>query len=159
MALMCTGCFKQREFYEIKLEPTYHPYHVGDCDKCGGVVCEIDDLIVDTIIVLNKKGWTTKFCCSGHLNKNNGFVGTYIFFEKLPDTHPQGFYKDSRNCIRPVVRKNAFVGLEGYDTLVRLNRSMYEWALTLPSHPDRIKKVMVDVVERNHAGLKRLADS
>ena len=139
MALMCTGCLKQREFYEIKLEPKYHPYHVGDCDKCGEVVCEIDDLIVDTIIVLNRKGWTTKYCCSGHLNKDNGFVTTYIYFEKPPKTHPQGFRKD-RDCIRPVVRDDAFVGLQGYDILVKLNRNMYEWALKLPSHPDRIKE-------------------
>ena len=33
-------------------------------------VFEVDDLIADTIILLNKKGYKTKYCCAGHNDKS-----------------------------------------------------------------------------------------
>ena len=30
-------------------------------------VIEVDDAIAETISVLNKKGYKTKYCCSGHV--------------------------------------------------------------------------------------------
>jgi hypothetical protein len=53
---------------------------------------EVDDLIAEPVRVLNQKGYVTKFCCSGHICRDDMHaseedwpllpVGTYIMFEK-----------------------------------------------------------------------------
>lgn len=57
---------------------------------------EIDDEILDTIRILNEKGYVTEFCCAGHLDNINP-VTVYIKFNtsavltkqgKLPKTLP-----------------------------------------------------------------------
>lgn len=56
MGYLCLSCY---ETYEIPLQ---------NCPKtsCYGCVAEIDDLILPTVMMLNQKGYCTKFCCSGH---------------------------------------------------------------------------------------------
>lgn len=56
MGYLCLECY---ETYDIPLQK---------CPKtsCYGYVEEIDDLMLPTIILLNQKGYCTKFCCSGH---------------------------------------------------------------------------------------------
>ena len=38
------------------------------CPKtnCVGTLFEVDELLLPTIKILNEKGYSTKFCCSGH---------------------------------------------------------------------------------------------
>ena len=57
------------------------------CDKCFRPKCncnestrvEIDDGILDSIRILNEKGYITEFCCSGH--KENAIFQCYIMFK------------------------------------------------------------------------------
>ena len=83
MGIMCTSCFTP---YEKK----WH-YNLT-CKNCKsyGTMVEIDDNFLESIVILNKKGYTTDYCCSGHLIKNSG---TYIAFPLniiLPNL-PNGF--------------------------------------------------------------------
>ena len=57
------------------------------CNKCFRPKCncnesekvEIDDGILDSIRILNEKGYITEFCCSGH--KENTIFQCYIMFK------------------------------------------------------------------------------
>ena len=58
------------------------------CPKmnCNGHVIEIDDFLLSVIRNLNKMGFSTLSCCSGHsydsLVQNSNHVRTYILFER-----------------------------------------------------------------------------
>ena len=45
-------------------------------------VFECDDLIVDSIIMLNQKGYLTDFCCSGHEGEGRS-VQPYVSFTRI----------------------------------------------------------------------------
>jgi len=51
------------------------------CEVCGkSEIVEVDDLCANTVILLNKNGRTTDYCCEGHCY-NNGVVDcAYISF-------------------------------------------------------------------------------
>ena len=130
MGLMCTGCYEKKDYFKIEATVPYHTYRVGKCD-CLGEVVEIDDLCIDAIILLNKKGWTTKFCCSGHLDE--GLTATYIYFEHMPNSIPMGFKRDNdKNVIRAKNIHKELTGLKGYYALLELNKKLYRWANYLP---------------------------
>lgn len=136
MILICSNCNELKEYYDINLNKDFHPYNVGNCDVCNENVFEVDELIAPTIIELNKRGWTTKFCCSGHLGEE--FLHTYILFEYVPNSAPALFYKDG-NSIRVKNPARELSGIEGYDELVMVNRRLYQWALNLPKREEVLK--------------------
>jgi hypothetical protein len=67
---MCTECFTP---YDKKW------HHNLVCKNCGsyGTLVEIDEIFLESIIILNKKGYKTNYCCSGHLIKEGA---SYIAF-------------------------------------------------------------------------------
>ena len=94
MGYLCLSCYEEyaREFLNLELQDGYEYF----CTKatCGGSVVEIDDLLLPIIKLLNLKGYTSTYCCSGHsYEANNGGVDTYISFyrECFPDIIPEGF--------------------------------------------------------------------
>lgn len=133
MALLCTGCYEQKKHYNIEMKEPYHPYHVGNCDVCKSNVVEVDDMMVDTIEILNKKGWKTKFCCSGHLEES--FLATYIYFENRPEEIPFGFYVSDMGSIHLISRDNP-KGIEGYQKLLNVNIGLFKWATNLPQYEE-----------------------
>lgn len=78
--------------------------------KIKGPLTEIDEMIAPVISILNKKGYRTRFCCSGHCHSGHCFDGsitdyTYILFENiLPDNIdiPHGF---SHNLTKKISMK------------------------------------------------------
>lgn len=82
-----------------KFDKIFHEYLCGE-DGCGGGVYLIDELILPSVIELNKKGYKTKFSCSGHIWDEDGekdkIYGTYIVFKntgELPNPPKSFHYK------------------------------------------------------------------
>jgi hypothetical protein len=79
MGFMCNKC--------------YSIYNEGNiCSKCNSKLIEIDNLLTPIVSMLNKKGYKTLSCCSGH-NDNHPTNKTYIKFQKEyePKIIPNGF--------------------------------------------------------------------
>lgn len=90
--LLCLECFKVYNQKTIK-------NNMCKVKDCYGDVVEIDELFVPVIAELNRKGYKTKYCCSGHC-VGNGSWQSYIYFEdytilpSLPEEyqHEQDIY-------------------------------------------------------------------
>ena len=139
MATMCEKC------YEVDTRK-YKPKRL--CKHCGGLLVQIDEMMLPTISLLNKKGYRTVFCCSGHaydlLNNPYMFFETYICFENyvsLPNI-PDGFHRNGDFYGgRFSIGKNIFD--DWSDTyrqaeLLKNNLILLEWALALPQHESNI---------------------
>lgn len=66
-------------------------YHIDD-DRINAPLVEIDELIAPIISILNKKGYKTEYCCSGHFDRSR----TYIVFAEhyvniIVSNIPDGF--------------------------------------------------------------------
>ena len=125
---------------------------IDECDQENYV--EVDEMIAPVIAVLNKKGYKTVYCCSGHpypsrdmIYPENTFVhlATYIAFEdgtKLPSCPDNAILEVAENLYQPVIRirENAYYMTENhsyYDMLVyivEIMKSWYDWAVSLPEY-------------------------
>lgn len=78
--LLCLDC------YELFDEKYVNFEYEGDynwCPKldCNGELIQVDELFVPVIIELNKKGYNTHYCCSGHIHEGHcGCIDSYIWF-------------------------------------------------------------------------------
>lgn len=77
MAKVCLECFS-----------VFDDMAVNDgelCPKrsCPGKIIEVDELMLPIIIELNKKGYNTDFCCSGHMYEADNFSSPYISFSAI----------------------------------------------------------------------------
>jgi len=137
MIAMCEHCFTT--FREYEIERIDKGYTIACCNKCEGSVVDMDELILPTILELNKKGWNTSFCCSGHLEED--YVSAYIMFTSdKPPKAPKGFHYDSRNgslYLNEECASNRLTGIEGFNELIRINRVLYRWAIKLPKNENK----------------------
>lgn len=78
---MCPTCFN---VYDSSYLKRYDEDYL-----CPNLFCDneelfdIDELMITPIQVLNKKGYQTRFCCSGHIFSNP--LHSYIMFNKVYD--------------------------------------------------------------------------
>lgn len=99
--LLCLEC------YELFDEDYVNFEYDGDynwCPKldCGGNLIQVDELFVPVIIELNKKGYKTHYCCSGHIHEgHSGCIGSYIYF-----------YSDISEDIENNIKRNMPQGYE-----------------------------------------------
>ena len=109
---------------------------------------ECDDLIADSIILLNKKGYKTAFCCQSHISVDGAYTCPYIGFDgivelpNLPDgwvvdnegvecgtcIYNFNFVEDFINMAQPEPR----VILQYHYLLVKLMCDLYDWVCNLP---------------------------
>jgi hypothetical protein len=103
-----------------------------------------DDLIALTIQILNRKGYTTEGCCSGHLffggdiNEKPKNLRSYINFEEgisLPSL-PPGFVWLRSTCISYDYHIPYEYNVNAMFEILRENleimEKLYNWALKLP---------------------------
>ncbi len=121
--IVCMSCYKELEFNSKEFNKLRRylgigkrKYYYNDfpCFDCDDDFVEIDDDIYDSIIELNKKGYRTNFCCSGHNKEKNG-LGGYISFainlDDYVDNIPEGWEYEGKlvHNIFPLVRWNDMV--------------------------------------------------
>ena len=135
----CSDC---GEIYDSALLRTdlYSAYNMP-CPKtgCSGSMFEVDELMLPTIKILNEKGYTTKFCCSGHYYHSPS--SGYLWFEEwveLPNL-PKGFSIDKNTkvgiCIRPTRafdRNHYKSTYKDFSIICDEAKSLFEWAVNLP---------------------------
>jgi hypothetical protein len=115
----------------------------------------IDDLIAPSIQILNRKGYITEWCCSGHSLKEcfiiDGEFGKYLKANAEPSSYisfkagislptlPHGFVEDpvsiSNRISNLVIRKWRYDGNDFYEisrNILETMEQLYKWALNLP---------------------------
>lgn len=106
------------------------------CHKCQQELVEIDEPLVSVIIDLNKKGYNTIYCCSGHTYSSPG----YIAFDKDYDL-------PTPECL--LIKVRPFSDSDSKKTL--------RWSLTGDSYNYRyFTSDMAIVVEKLHEYVDKL---
>lgn len=123
---LCLDC--NRVYHQKTLK-----YGMCKSRDCGGISVEVDELFIPVIAELNRKGYITKYCCSGHCGDNSG---SYIYFEdyiKLPNL-PEGYLYDQdlyphvdwgKWGVKVTIRKN----FDYQKNAVELSRDIFNNAL------------------------------
>ena len=113
--------------------------------RCGKYKVEIDYYIYPAIYELNRKGYKTTSCCSGHENESH--LSTYIsFIEDIQedvtseyfqfDSYNYRGFHEKRNCIRvksDIVKKFKKKRTNRTELVQSINRALYMWAQSLPA--------------------------
>lgn len=135
---LCLDCF---EVYTV-------PFEYCPKASCYGQVVEIDELILPVIIEFNKKGYTTEFCCSGHMHSPYPYVKfdteTFndiseeqleIFMELMPTSwkiFEDIFGYDIRYHGENGWTAEGKTDVETYMNILFANINLYKFALDLP---------------------------
>lgn len=125
--------------------------HCGIIDENPNEWVEIDELIAESVKLLNIKGYTTTFSCQGHLYRGDsyyGVCGAYISFDNTIDigkfAPPDGWYVDNEITGSNAIRHDYGKFSNHHDaimTIMKTVNSLYEWAEMLPEAEDtNVKK-------------------
>ena len=112
--------------------------------RCGSYKVEIDYYIYPAIYELNRKGYITTGCCSGHVE--NGYTSIYIkFAEEIEEDISSEYFEyesynyrgfhERRNCIRlksEIVKKFQKKRTNKLKLIQEVNKDLYRWAKSLP---------------------------
>ena len=133
MKKMCLSCFK-----------VYAATRKSPCRNCGSNLVKIDELYIVIIKILNQKGYTTTYCCSGHIYEK--LPQSYILFGegiKLPSL-PEGYVIDyeahtTLESIKDITEIRRDFYLNSYENEAKLQKdilksalAVLEWAESLP---------------------------
>ncbi|MBE6570055.1 MAG: hypothetical protein E7658_07575 [Ruminococcaceae bacterium] len=147
---------------------TFEIFHNDQNIVPSGYVA-IDELIAPTIQVLNQKGYTTMFCCSGHpleeeltrttkteegYYKTLAYFASYIVFEEgitLPSVPPDFEVRrkipGTKSASRLTIDKHYTLSktsdnpfFEMAQQILDTMKQLYQWALELPDFEDNKKK-------------------
>lgn len=105
----------------------------------------IDDLMIEPIILLNKKGYRTEWCCSGHLHENCSagyirftdsiFKYDYVLRPNKDidlDTNEYILVDDCKT-IRANICEENMTTKEIVDSIIGFNTNVLKWAIALPN--------------------------
>lgn len=144
MFKLCNECFEVYDSYYIKDNEN----GFNRCPKynCYGEVFDIDELMIPTIIELNKKGYITEYCCSGHSIEKR--ILTYIVisdiinFKKLPenfDVEYDSYNGRNRTTIRynyNLTKNSDLTPQENLNKICKINNDLLDWAISLEENSD-----------------------
>lgn len=123
-------CMKCYEIYREDLPTIKGEYNFCPKATCYGEVVEIDELMFPTIIELNKKGYFTEYCCSGHYYEKS--PNSYIKFQEdveLPSL-PKGYkLEPNLNNSGVTIRRHYDDG--DFDSIVKSATELFKWAKSL----------------------------
>lgn len=130
---LCLNCGEVYDSSWLNINESFEYIH---CPKtnCIGTLIEVDELLIPTIQILNDKGYTTKFCCSGHYTDQH--PNGYIMFEdgvELPYI-PEGFIKDNdynNTTIRSTLSSTKPT-FEDFKVICDNAKTLLDWAISLP---------------------------
>lgn len=134
---LCLDC---GEVYESNLLNINDLFEDIFCPKtnCCGTLIEIDELLLPTIKLLNNKGYTTKYCCSGHYSGQH--PQSYIMFDKGIDVPylPKGFKKETFNNYISIVsitelKKPTY---KDFYQICDNAKILLKWAIGLPDYEE-----------------------
>lgn len=122
------------------------------CSVCWNQSCkhekyryvEIDDEIAPIIVLLNKKGYHTKYCCAGH--EENKVPQLYIMFQKpmyrfiKPKDIGEGFKFRSKYSIIEVELHSSLNLEEKKEILKEKRAELYNYVLKLPNISNKNKR-------------------
>lgn len=125
--VMCTGCFNLYNKKYLNTEEKHCP--LPECGKYDKLM-EIDELIARPIQILNRKGYRTLYCCSGHygLEKYNKTPLAYIMFNcnTIPTTYPEGWHWGELCGHKHSIETTGEI--DYFDSI----RNLYKWVEELP---------------------------
>lgn len=133
---LCLDCGEVYDPLALNLNETYE-YIKCPKTNCCGYLIEVDELMIPTIQILNKKGYATRFCCSGHYTGQH--PNAYIMFEDWVDipSVPEGFNKEDNenDCItiRSTLPFNQ-PSLEDFKSICDNAKILLDWAISLPDY-------------------------
>jgi len=124
--LVCGEIFSRKS----TLEPYSH------CPKfsCNGYVVEIDDSILSTIQILNRKGYKTECCCSGYTWGSDPSIHFYSninenSFQSIPKNFTSKIDKDGRYEI--ILKISSTTAIERLKSINEGLVDLLEWATNL----------------------------
>lgn len=99
----------------------------------GDFIIDIDVLIADTILLLNKKGYKTNNCCQGH-PAGDGYCNCYISFREKYDIEiPKGYTVEGYPFILRLYFKCKDNNPRLQQKAICENaKNLYKWAERLP---------------------------
>lgn len=139
LCLKCSGLYDSKYIKPTGMITTPCPNA-----NCHGYIFEVDEQMVIPIMMLNTKGYRTKFCCSGHITKSSH--GGYIAFDihTVPDSVPKGWkldkekgyeYETQMRSIRYSF-KQPITAIEKQRTVNKKMESLLKWCEELPKYEE-----------------------
>ena len=99
---ICQDCW---EVFKSDIDLLCGRPYTGTCPNifCEGTIFRCDELMITPILLLNKKGYATQWCCSGHAYEPicSGYIA---FVNNVPCSPPEGWSLDSNKTIRFIIK-------------------------------------------------------
>lgn len=126
--LMCPRC--GNAYYANMITPQLCETIQFQCPNyncCGAELFTIDELMIPAVQKLNRLGYRTRFCCSGHNRQDRYNEHGYISFRTgfAPSSCPVGWSFDGKDVIR-----------SSCDSLAWSIQNLEDWVETLAPRPE-----------------------
>lgn len=144
MGKMCDECFETYSSDKMSPFPEMEEGKaIYACPKrgCWGEIQEVDDVILPTIVELNKKGYYTESCCSGHLEDTIGALcyirflpGVYIDESKIPEGFSLSYLEDEETDLKSIILERMIPLMDqetSFARILAIGLDLFVWAKSL----------------------------